>query len=626
MKGVVLNDRYEIKELIAEGGMSLVYQAYCRKTRRQVAVKILKPELATKTEYLQAFRQEAYATLKLRHRNIIHTLGMGTSGPYKYIAMELIEGDTLRQELKREGRLSVERCVYLARRLLHALHYAHHRGIVHKDLKPSNILIKEDGEPVITDFGIAEEADAARRQENGQVFGSVLYFSPEQAKGETVDARTDIYSLGIVLYEMLTGEPPYKAEDSLSVALKHLHELPPPPSELNPEVPESLNRIILKAIAKDKDQRYESAGAMYRDLIRCLDEPGGEYIKMPGEWQEIGQKKEQARAKDRAKIVAISLGALAVVLMTVAIWLLISLGTGTNPDVVYMPSLTDRTEEEAIEMLADLNIQVEVTREPSAQIEEGRIISQNPEMGAALHPGDMVHIVVSSANSKAMPNLVGETVEDALAALEEMGIMEPQMIRQDTPGSEGRVIEQRPQEGVLVNANSEITLTVGGPVVDDVLPSVVGLDIEDGVERLSQAGVEKFFVYQTGVGENPGRILYQSASYEMPESGENTVQINIQPAAQSNYLGVYQLDENLLADSGTFRMTVEQEVAGVDCEYVVFEEAYESALDFYLKFGGQIECRLYLPDQRESVSARFRIYIDDKLIDRGSCRLTALVA
>lgn len=280
--GQLLGNRYRILELIGEGGMALVYKAECVLLQRTVAVKILRPQYSSDKEFVTRFRREAQAAASLSHPNVVNIYDVGQDGGVHYIVMELIEGDNLKSLIRKEAPLPVNRALHIALQICEALRHAHDHNIIHRDIKPHNILLTADGRVKVTDFGIARAISAGGFTQTGVVMGSVQYFSPEQAKGQPVGPQSDLYALGCVLYEMLTGEVPFTGESPIAIALKHIQEKPVSVKKLRPGLPPGAVRVIEKALAKDPEERYPSAWSMIIDLRAALG------IEPPEEKEERG--------------------------------------------------------------------------------------------------------------------------------------------------------------------------------------------------------------------------------------------------------------------------------------------------------------------------------------------------
>ncbi|HPW41509.1 MAG TPA: Stk1 family PASTA domain-containing Ser/Thr kinase, partial [Bacillota bacterium] len=279
MIGRVLGDRYEILEKVGGGGMALVYKAKCRLLNRYVAIKVLRPEFTEDEEFVKKFRREAQSAASLSHPNIVGIYDVGTENNSYYIVMEYIKGQTLKELIKSKGTLGVEYSTNIAIQICYALEQAHKNNIVHRDIKSHNILIREDNSVKVTDFGIARAVSSSTITNTGNVIGSVHYFSPEQARGGYVDEKSDIYSLGVVMYEMLTGRLPFEGDSPIAVALKHIQEEPEPPSGINSRIPKAIEAIIMKCMEKEVSKRYNSASEIINDLRQSLVMPNGDFVK-----------------------------------------------------------------------------------------------------------------------------------------------------------------------------------------------------------------------------------------------------------------------------------------------------------------------------------------------------------
>ena len=451
--GRVLQNRYKILEEIAEGGMSHVYAATCRKTNAKVAVKVFKDEMIDTPEALDGFKREAYICSKLHHKNIVKTIDVGKHDKLRYIVMEFIDGESLRTMLD-NGKMDMQRSVDTIIRILEALMYAHSKGVVHKDLKPQNIIMQKD-EPVIIDFGIAED-DSAGKAQRDAILGTIDYFSPEQAMGEPVDSRSDIYSVGIMLYELLTGKVPFSGADNVTIALKHLHQPAEAPKTINSEIPESLNKIILKAISKKKEDRYQNATAMVQDLKSAFLYPDGDYIQTE---EELRQKEKQ-KQKKTIKHMIIGVAAVISALIVAIVYMLVfiaSKGQDTNAEV-YMPYLVDRNVSDVHEIMekTGLDINVEIKYETRLDYEDDIIVAQVPSEGTVLSEGDTVTITVSSLTLKGgiMPDVIGQSEFWAKGEIANAKIEEPTVLyKSGEPKDKGKVFMQSPDAGEVVTGS-----------------------------------------------------------------------------------------------------------------------------------------------------------------------------
>lgn len=462
-------DRYKIIRLVAEGGMSVVYKAQDMHTGNVVALKVMRKELKGSTEYSLAFRKEANMTMRLEHDNIVHTFDSGAVNGRRYIAMDYIDGSNLK-DLMETRLLSLEECVNIAQKLCGALSYAHHKGVIHKDLKPQNVLIDSNGEPMLSDFGIAEETDL-QKESNKKVLGSVHYFSPEQARGETVDNRTDIYSLGVLLYEMTTGRLPFDGGSELSIALMHVQTKVDEPKKINKAIPPSLNKIILKAMSKDREDRYQDASEMKKDLARCLLEPGGNYVHVKKKKANThAVKRERKRSASRAIAVALVLLVLIGGIIAGILFVTNSIGDGAGRQDAYMPYIIDKSLEEAEQLLKNTGAEIIVEEVNSPDVPAGTVISQSPESGSRIGSGVKVKITVSADGvTPRMPNLIGKTFSSAQDELYLQGIRDFEVKYVSCrAGDEGRVTEQYPAAGTeLGGKDIKIELQVGKNVSSD---------------------------------------------------------------------------------------------------------------------------------------------------------------
>ena len=399
--GRTIANRYEIINKTGVGGMATVYVAKDKVLNRNVAVKVLKDEFTTDEEFVKRFNSEAQAAASLSHPNIVSIYDVGNEDNIYYIVMELVRGKTLKQIITEEGALPWKWSVNIAMQIASALETAHKNNIVHRDIKPHNIIITEDGVAKVTDFGIAKAVSNSTITAFGTTIGSVHYFSPEQAKGGYTDAKSDIYSLGVVMYEMLTGRVPFDSDTSVSVALKHMQEAPVPPMEINENIPKAVNDIILKAMEKEPMARYQTATAMLRDLSMALKDPDGEFVEEEandGLTRRMGvitddmlrnssasntKKKKQGKLAEFCKkhpaarpliIIAIIL-----VLFFGSIGITSAIMNATNPKDVQIPNLVGKTEDEAKAELAKLKLEyVKISEDYNKDYEAGKIYEQTP--------------------------------------------------------------------------------------------------------------------------------------------------------------------------------------------------------------------------------------------------------
>ena len=563
--GKMLDNRYEILELIGSGGMANVYKAKCHRLNRMVAVKILKNDLAENADFRRRFRDESLAVAQLSHANVVSVYDVSRSGDTEYIVMELVDGITLKQYMERRGKMDWREALHFITQIMRALSHAHSRGIIHRDIKPQNIMVLRDGSVKVADFGIACLADSAQTLTQ-EALGSVHYISPEQARGDRPDARSDIYSSGVVLYEMLTGRLPFEGESAVSVAIQHLSSIPLAPREINPDIPEQLELICMKAMAPDLEHRYQSADAMIADLEAFRknpevemkfdlsdlrpeenDEPTRTIRTMPSHTvtipvhqpernyprRERDEDEEPRRAGSGKRGVLV--GAVTVAAVAVVIVLFKTILGSFAPAVVdqyQVPDLYNMTIEEAeddprIEGVFEIQ---KAGSEFSTDVPEGHILRQDPKKGETRKGSQLVIQVWVSAGEETgeVPDLENKSEQDARILLEklnkeynlELTVEAPEELKQFSEEiTEGYVIKTEPAQGEILKKGDTVKLILSkGPDIKPVtvLP-FVGMSIDSVLSQLESykltcdaADVEVVDSDKPG-----GTIVWQS-----PASGE----------------------------------------------------------------------------------------------------------
>lgn len=493
--------RYSIIEKVGSGGMADVYRARDELLGRQVALKVLSQRFSSDASFVQRFRREAQSAANLNHPNVVSLYDFGSDDGVHFIVMELIEGRSLAEVIHAEGPLLPERAAEIAADVAAALERAHDAGLVHRDVKPSNIMITNSGQTKVTDFGIVRAAAGADGEQTmtqtGMVIGTASYLSPEQAQGAPVDARSDVYSLGCVLYESLTGRAPFTGDTPLSIAYKHVRESAPPPSAANPDVPEALDAITLKCLAKNPENRYASAASLRDDLNRFLH---GEAVRatpiladttMVAPRTEGTQVLEQAdyyeEPRDRRAgwYVLAALGILA--LFGVIAWLLAGNLLGGGGDV-EVPELVGVDVERAKAELEELGLQSRIVRAPS-EAPVGEVTDQDPAAGETVDEGTLVILTVSKGPGLvAVPEVIGRNVKEARRMLRAANLVVGQVTRVESDEVEaGEVIDQSPPAGEKVETGSTVTLVVSSGVGTTVVPEVIGLTREEAIAELTAA-------------------------------------------------------------------------------------------------------------------------------------------
>ena len=532
----MLGDRYEIGEVIGRGGMAEVHEAHDVRLGRRVAIKILRPDLARDPDFQVRFRREAQSAAALNHPNIVAVYDTGedrldgeNGGPQvvvPYIVMEFVDGMTLRQLLSAGRRLLPERALEIASGVLSALDYAHRHGIVHRDIKPANVMLTRTGDVKVMDFGIARVINEAGISitATSAVMGTAQYLSPEQARGEVVDARSDLYSAGVLLYELLTGRPPFIGESAVSIAHQHVSEMPTPPSQIDNGVSPEIDLIVLAALAKRTDERYQTAGEFRADVERVIQ--GGpmttavpvmmasEHTQMLSPVEASGSaayaryQQQQGRGRGGAfwAIAAVAIvGALAA-----ALFFVYPLLTGGSANKVIVPNLEGLTVETAQTYLQASKLTLgEQTTEVSDR-PTGRIIAQLPASGESLEEGQAVNVTVSSGKEQAtVPQLIGLTsVEDVQIALEDVGLQLGPVGEVESDQPAGYVVSQSPSEGDQLNVGSTVSIKIASSSVK--VPTVIGLTEAQGRSDIVQAGFDPQVIYQETGADVAGTVLAQS--------------------------------------------------------------------------------------------------------------------
>lgn len=515
--GTMLDDRYEILEVIGTGGMAVVYKAMCHRLNRYVAVKILRDELANDEEFRQRFQTEAQAVAMLSHPNIVSVYDVSHSDDVEYIVMELIEGVTLMQYMKKKGALGWKEALHFAVQISKALEHAHEKGIVHRDIKPQNIMILKDGTIKVADFGIAA-LESAQEKKSDQTVGSVHYIAPEQARGEQPDPRSDIYSLGVVLYEMLTGKMPYDGDTAEQVALKHITGHAVPPQELNPDIPEELAEITLKAMNADINARYQSASELLHDLenfrkqqaVANIGSGSDDDIEIldviPPDVCPLGKagelsKEKYARRRRRSKKVSILSGACGVLVFLIAVFVFLwnywLRDIFSVAERINIPNFVGESYEDIVnssEFKKLFNFEVNYAIDPD--VPEGQIISQEPEADRSMMvvpEGIDVSLTVSTGvRQTVIPDVTNKHYQEATIELQNAGfIVEIADTQASDSVTEDYVISTDPAPGEELAAGSTVFLTVSaGPSIKVVtMPNLVGSTEKDAISRIESSNL-----------------------------------------------------------------------------------------------------------------------------------------
>ncbi|HWP96217.1 MAG TPA: PASTA domain-containing protein [Syntrophomonadaceae bacterium] len=493
MIGTVLGGRYEILELISEGGTSLVYKAHCRMLDRIVAVKILKDEYSNDLGFVQKFKTESLAAAQLSHPNIVNIFDVGQQDDTYYIVMEYIQGQTLKEIINQEAPLPLEQAITIAAMICDGLQHAHERGIIHRDIKPNNIIITEGGIVKVADFGIAKAISKKTITYGGNIVGSVHYISPEQARGEPVTRTTDIYSVGCVIYEMLTGQMPFDAESPITVALKHIHDEPTHPRVLNENIPRGVETIIQKTMAKLPAQRYATAQELRNALLSFSvmgaagngKEGKGKNTLLPFISRKPGNGGKRRIKRSTLVVIGIALlGLLAGFLFT---------NHGFFGKEVEVPDLVGLTMKEAQDKLTPLDLTIKkVGDQSSDKVPADQIISQTPAKGQKVKTGREIEVVVSKgAELVTVPSVIGKTYDDAELELRGLGFKVTKEPKYDDKYTENIVMSQKPgaKEQAAKGSTIQLLVSQGKTPGKVVVPDLMGKSLDQAKKILENSNL-----------------------------------------------------------------------------------------------------------------------------------------
>ena len=611
----LVSGRYRIKSLIGSGGMANVYKAYDEESQRIVALKVLKDGHRGDMEFVRRFEREAQAVLMLSHENIVRSYDVGEDDGVSYIVLEYVEGKTLKEIIKEEGPLSPKTAVNYACQVLDALSHAHERGIIHRDVKPQNVIITPRGKAKLTDFGIARDAAATTRTFAGtNVIGSVHYISPEQARGDNATAGSDIYSCAIMLYEMLTGSVPFSGDNSVAVALKHLQEEIIPPIQVNSKIPRALSDVVVKAAAKNINMRYFTARQMKADLQRSLREPHGKFARIASPRQE------------HKKSTSIGIGNIALMVMVVlglfATMFFIARAMRDDENVsngeYVVPTLVGKQVSEA-ETLAKLRgFALEVLEyRGSEEFEEGQIIFQMPIVGTKGNEGDVIQVVVSSGSDyETVPNLVGLSVQDAIAQMQDVDLNLGTIEYGKSSLPDGQIFRQEPVAETDTFAGDVVDIWVSGtPGGNSEMPSLVAkpMLLDEAIAALQEAKFARIWVHP----ETPDTLCTEDTVLRQSPSANVTV-----PSAVTVELWVCRTDLGPYCSDIVFNIDVTDTEKPVivtakiaeGVEMVLYETTLPVGLQqpvsftAYLRTGGEYECTVYVGgEEYRRTTARFAL-------------------
>ena len=604
--GKMLDDRYEILELIGSGGMANVYKARCHRLNRLVAIKILKSDLADNADFRRRFHDESQAVAQLSHANIVSVYDVSTNPDREYIVMELIDGITLKQYMERRGRMDWRESLHFITQIMRGLSHAHSRGIIHRDIKPQNIMVLRDGSVKVADFGIACLANQGQTLTQ-EALGSVHYISPEQARGARIDARSDIYSAGVVLYEMLTGRLPFEGDSAVSVAIQHLSSVPLAPRDIDPSIPEPLELICMKAMNSDPNKRYASADAMIEDLEKFRRDPSVDmdYIRqeltapaadteptMPlptaqvasavkkhtGELRREREAEEEPPRRDKKSIAIIAGIFAAAVLLVVLLFKLIlgDFGPAGSNKSYPVPDIRGKTVEEAQEMegVKDIFlIEVQGTR-TTEEYQPGQIVEQDPAAGRTRKSNLVIQVYVAAEPEKVpMKDLVGMEYRQARVLLTDMGLdlkITTETVSSDKYGADA-VIETVPAADEPLVAGQTVILRVSTGPETVTVPSFTGQDIANAVQNAQDLGLTVGEItYDTFSFAPQGQVIEQSIKPTSEVLGGTKISFTVSGQKNSDDATAARVVEFTMPSDmeGMIKVEFEQDSVTLDSQYI----------------------------------------------------------
>lgn len=569
--------RYEIRSLIGRGGMAEVHQAYDTLLSRVVAIKMLRIDLAKDTVFLTRFRREALASASLNHENIVQvydtgeqvvTAPDGTEVHVPYIVMELVEGHTVHQLLTDGQPVPINEAVEIMSGVLNALEYSHKRGLVHRDIKPGNVMLTNSGKIKVMDFGIARalEDSGQTMTSTDAVVGTAQYLSPEQARGETVDTRSDLYSCGCMLFELLTGRAPFKGDSAVSVAYQHVAEMPPLPSAIAADISPELDRMVMKSLAKRPEERYQDAASMRSDMVRAaagaaisapmlpplpvttptegIAAPHTSYA--PAQWSQVlgedlddeDEEKEIAQKKKKRKTIwAVVIGILVAIALIAVVWWLIASNKNQEPEQVAIPeNIIGMSAIEAQRSLGDLGLVMEQGQPIASEtVDKGKVAATDPKPGSKVDAGSTVTIQLSSGAAEiTVPDVSGQTQDAARKTLEDAGLQVGSVkYEDDSKVAADRVIRTTPEAGSSASKDEEIILVLASGYVSIDSGQVVGKTQEEGLKYLADLGLQTNTIREETTEAPNGQIIAVDPSGRVKVGSSVTVKVAKTPPAPS---------------------------------------------------------------------------------------------
>ena len=550
-KGELIDNRYEILKSIGEGGMANVYLAWDTILEREVAVKILRGDLSDDEKFIRRFQREANSASSLRHPNVVEMYDVGEDQGRYFIVMEYVAGRTLKGLIKKRGALNLSEAIDIMLQLTSGISCAHDSYIIHRDIKPQNVMILEDGRVKITDFGIAMALNNNELTQTNSVMGSVHYLPPEQASGSGSTIKSDVYSLGILMFELLTGKVPFRGENAVEIAIKHMKEPIPSVCSINPAIPQSVENIILKSCAKNPKNRYETVGEMYEDLKTCLDltrlEEKRVVYKYPEHSSDENKKTKKAESREKKNkdnhieddssdkkinLALKILGAVAIFIVFIGLVFILIFSSDTKKEVNVPKNLTGLSEKEACKKIEKLNLICSIEYAYDEEFEEDVVMSVSPKSGSKVKEGNTINITVSSfEDTIVIEDYSKQNLETVKTELESNGIrvvVKPEKVTKDDNIEENTIISQNVEPGErLQKENGVIELVYATLIV--VYPDFTdGTYTKDLVQQFcDDNNVTCTFIEENNNNYNEGAIMYQSREMGTEVKGGTTLRIKV---------------------------------------------------------------------------------------------------
>lgn len=609
-----LANRYTILEHIGGGGMADVYRAHDKLLDRSVAVKVLRPQFTNDDEFVTRFRREAQAAARLSHPNIVNMYDVGRDEDTDYIVMEYISGETLKEKIQREGPLPVELAVRIAIEIAEALEHAHQNNLIHCDIKPHNILVTRSGRIKVTDFGIARAVTSATMTHTGTIIGSVHYFSPEQAKGGAIGAKSDIYSLGVVLYEMLTGEVPFTGETPVSIALKHLQEEPKALHELNSGVPPLAEAVVLKAMAKEPEGRFESSTEMIADLKMAQNYLRDDHtrrlsredfptqilpkITIDGDDEvKNGLVPKNGVPGKSGKSRKWILGLLALLMLGFAIGAFLAYGKFWSTSEVNVPNVVGKQVEVAKSMITAQNLRVSITEAYNETVPSGQVVSQYPEAGATVKEQRTITLFVSKGGEiTVVPDVRGMNRRDAELQIKNAGLRLGRIEEQYNDLPADTVVSQNPRPPAQVNKNTMIDLVIskGSGPRKLVMPDFRGSPVNTVNTQLDSLKLKLGTITEVADDKYPaGTITGQNPAAETEVTEGSTVDFTV---AKSTAGSAKRAVVQVAVPDGAAKQAVQIVVTDSNGRRVVYENVHKPGdkVEKTIEGAGQVRVQVYI--------------------------------